>query len=193
VAKDRQTQPSARERILDAAGVLFSREGFHAVGIDTITAESGVAKMTLYRHFPSKDALIAAYLNRVDDNFWRWLDGLVADIDRPLDKITAVFEGVSALASSPEFLGCSFQMAALEFPGQEHQAHQLARAHKETFRERMLEWAGQAGLREPEALANALLILMDGAWVAARVYGPQNPSRDVADAAKALLDAHQRP
>jgi len=115
VAKDRQTQPSARERILDAAGVLFSREGFHAVGIDTITAESGVAKMTLYRHFPSKDALIAAYLNRVDDNFWRWLDGLVADIDRPLDKITAVFEGVSALASSPEFLGCSFQMAALEF------------------------------------------------------------------------------
>lgn len=189
---DRRVPSSARERILETAGLLFNREGFHAVGIDTIVAKSGVAKMTLYRHFPSKDALVAAYLQRVDDHFWHWIEGLAAEFDQPQEKILAVFGGIEARATSSDFLGCSFQMAALEFPVPDHQAHQIVRAHKEAFRERMREWAGQANLRNPEALANVLLILMEGAWAAARIYGPHNPARSVAEAAQALVEAHAR-
>lgn len=189
---DRRVKRSARERILETAELLFNREGFLAVGVDTIVAQSGVAKMTLYRHFPSKDALVAAYLQRVDDRFWHWIEGLAAEFDQPREKILAVFRGIEARATSADFLGCSFQMAALEFPVPDHQAHQIVRAHKEAFRERMRELAGQAELRNPEALANVLLILMEGAWAAARIYGPHNPARSVAEAAQILVEAHAR-
>ena len=74
---------SARDRILDTVSQLFYRDGYHAVGIDTIVERSGVAKMTLYRHFPSKDDLIAAYLERANAEFWDWLDGEITGVDDP--------------------------------------------------------------------------------------------------------------
>lgn len=186
-----ETQPRpARERILDTAGLLFYRDGFQAVGIDTIIAESGVAKMTLYRHFPSKDDLIAAYLERANQQFWAWLDGATADIEDPRAKLVAMFDAVTKVATSPQCLGCSFQGAALEFPAREHPAHRVALAHKEMVRGRVRALAEQAGLRDPAALANELLMLMDGAWIASRMYGPQNPAVDLGRAVRTLVDAH---
>ncbi|MGE5676405.1 MAG: TetR/AcrR family transcriptional regulator [Mycobacterium leprae] len=189
--KSAETQPRpARERILDTAGLLFYRDGFQAVGVDTIIAESGVAKMTLYRHFPSKDDLIAAYLERANQQFWSWLDSATADVKDPRAKLIAMFDSVTKVATSPQCLGCSFQGAALEFPVREHPAHRIALAHKETVRERMRTLAQEAGLRDPEALANQLLMLMDGAWIAARMYGPHNPAVDLGLAVRTLVDAH---
>lgn len=182
---------SARERILDTAGILFYRDGFHAVGIDTIIAESGVAKMTLYRHFPSKDDLIVAYLNRGNDLFWDWIDQTTAGVQGPQEKIVAIFEAIGKQATSPQCLGCSFQGAALEFPLQEHPAHQVALAHKEIFRERLRLLADQAGLKAPGELANQLLMLMEGAWIVSRMYGPNNPAVDLVPAVKALVDSQK--
>ncbi|GAB4215568.1 MAG: TetR family transcriptional regulator [Roseiflexaceae bacterium] len=184
------TPQPPRERILATAADLFYRQGLHAVGIDQIVAESGVAKMTLYRHFPSKDALIAAYLERANASFWRWLDGEVGAVAEPRAQLLAIFEAVARLTTAPQCLGCAFQGTAAEFPALDHPGHQVALAHKRAVLDRLRTLAEQAGLRDPEALAGHLLLLMDGAWVATRMFGPDNPARHVARAAAALIEAH---
>ncbi|MGC2241418.1 MAG: TetR/AcrR family transcriptional regulator [Acidimicrobiia bacterium] len=184
------TEPSVRERILETAQRLFYRDGFRAVGIDTIIAEAGVAKMSLYRHFPSKDDLIVAYLEESNRQYWEWLDGAVADITDPLDKLVGMFGAIEKLATSPECLGCTFQGTAAEFPDQDHPGHQVALAHKKRVRDRFAQLAREAGLRDPHELGNQLLLLMDGAWVAARMYGPANPATGVTDAVRTLIRAH---
>jgi AcrR family transcriptional regulator len=178
-----EPRPAARERILEAATRLFLRDGFRAVGVDTIIAEAGVAKMTLYAHFPSKDDLIVAYLERANRQFWAWLDGAGAAVDDPGRKLLATFDAVGKLANSPQCLGCTFQGIAAEFPDPEHPGHRVALAHKQAVRARLRALAEQAGLREPDVLADQLLLLMDGAWVAARMFGPDNPSSQAAAAA----------
>ena len=180
-----------RQRILETAQRLFRRDGFRAVGIDTIIAGAGVAKMSLYRHFPSKDDLIVAYLEQSNRQFWEWLDGAVAHLDDPEEKLVAMFEAIEKLATSPECLGCTFQGTAAEFPDRDHPGHQVALAHKRMVQDRFAELAGQAGLRDPEKLADQLLLLMDGAWVAARVYGPDNPAHGLSTASRTLIDAHR--
>jgi len=96
-----EPRPAARERILEAASRLFLRDGFRAVGVDTIVAEAGIAKMTLYTHFPSKDDLIVAYLERANGQFWEWLDGASAGVDDPRARLVAMFDAVGKLANSP--------------------------------------------------------------------------------------------
>jgi len=185
------TQPSVRERILETAQRLFYRDGFRAVGIDTIIAEAGVAKMSLYRHFPSKDDLIVAYLEDSNRQYWEWLDGAVAHLEDPLDKLFGMLEATEKLATSPECLGCTFQGTAAEFPDRDHPGHQVALAHKKRVQNRVATLAREAGLRAPDKLADQLSLLMDGAWVAARMYGPNNPSAGLSAAARTLIDAHR--
>jgi len=182
---------SPRERLLETAGRLFYERGFLAVGVDEIVAESGVAKMTLYRHFPSKDDLVVAYLRQSEDRFCEWYERALATERDPRDKIMAVFTALGALAQSHQCLGCTFQVSASEYPDPKHPAHQVAVGHKREVRRQFAALARQARLRDPDALADQLLMLMDGAWVAARMFGRQNPAKHVAAAAAALLDAHR--
>jgi AcrR family transcriptional regulator len=184
---------SARDRLLDTASELFYRDGYHAVGIDTIVERSGVAKMTLYRHFPSKDDLIAAYLERANAEFWDWLDQEIARVDDPKAKLVTAFEATAKLATSARCLGCTFQAAASEFPEPDHKGHQVAIDHKRLVLERLARLARNAGLRDPDGLAAQLLLLMDGAWVAARMFGPANHAVTVVEAARAVIEAHVAP
>lgn len=187
---DTRQQP-VRERILETAQRLFYRDGFRAVGIDTIIAEAGIAKMSLYRHFPSKDDLIVAYLEESNRQFWAWLDAATADAHDPVDRLVAMFKAIETLSTSPECFGCTFQGTAAEFPDRDHPGHQVALAHKQAVRDRFAELAGQAGLHDPDDLGSQLLLLMDGAWVAARMFGPRNPAAGLTAAARALIDAHR--
>ena len=187
-----EPRPAARERILEAASRLFLRDGFRAVEVDTIVAEAGIAKMTLYTHFPSKDDLIVAYLERANGQFWEWLDGASAGVDDPRARLVAMFDAVGKLANSPGCLGCTFQGTAAEFPDPQHPGHRVALAHKQAVRARLRTLTEHAGLRAPEDLADQLLLLMDGAWVAARMFGPDNPGAQVAAAARALIEGHDR-
>ena len=180
---------AARERILETAERLFYRDGYHAVGVDTIVAESGVAKMTLYRHFPSKDHLIAAYLERTNEQLLTWVEKLIAPHEDPRAALEAVFDGVARLASSPECLGCAFVGAAGEFPEPDHPGHRVAAEHKRAVVDRLRELAERAGARDPNGLAEELLLIMDGAWSAARVFGPGSHGRRAAAAAKAVISA----
>ncbi len=180
---------AARERILATAERLFYRDGYHAVGVDTIAAESGVAKMTLYRHFPSKDDLIAAYLQRTNEQLLAWVEGLITPHRNPRAALEAVFEGVATLASSPECLGCAFVGAAGEFPEPDHPGHRAAVEHKRAVVGRLSQLAAQVEARDPNALAEELLLIMDGAWSAARVFGPGSHGRRAAEAARALISS----
>ncbi len=188
---EKRTRGSARDKILETAGSLFYRHGFRAVGVDTVVAASGVAKMTLYKHFPSKDALVVAYLERSNEAFWGWWDAVTEPFGGdPRRQLGAVFEGVAVLASSPQCLGCTFTVAAGEFPDPEHSGHRVAREHKQQVLGRLEELAKAAGLREPRVVAEQLLLLMDGAWTAARVFGPGNHANRAGEAAKLVIAAY---
>lgn len=182
------------EHILDVAGALFYERGFAATGVDLVVRESGVAKMTLYRHFPSKDDLIAAWLERVDARFWDSFETWAGpETQPPRDRLLAVFGGLERLVGSARCLGCPFLLAASEFPEPGTRAHEVARGHKTRLRARLRAMAAQAGAPDAETLGDQLLLLMDGAFMSARLFGADDPpGRHVAAAAEALVDAPPR-
>jgi AcrR family transcriptional regulator len=183
-------QATTRQRILDIAGDLFFRKGYRAVGVDTIVHEAGIAKMTLYRYFPSKDDLIVAYLEQVNQLFWDWFDAAIEPFEgEPGQQLVAVFAALEELVKSPQCYGCAFLVAASEFPELDSPGHQVALAHKQMVRDRLRELAGQAGARKPAVLADQLALLMDGAFAAVRVFGAGNPGAGVVDAATTLIEA----
>jgi AcrR family transcriptional regulator len=184
---------SGRESILAAADALFYERGFHAVGVDLIVARAGVAKTTMYRHFPSKDDLIVAYLDRADERFWVWFDASLDPHAKPEHRLAGLFDALANLAVSPTCLGCAFQATAAEFPEPSRAGHATALAHKEAVRARLRQLASDAGAADPASLGDALLMLMDGAFAAARMYGPDNPAAGVGSAARSLIDASLSP
>lgn len=182
---------NAREHILQTASQLFYQHGIRAVGVDTIIAESGVAKMTLYRHFPSKDDLMVAFLQRTHEIMMDWMKEQESPFEgRPEEMLEAIFEGAQKLTGNVHCLGCAFLNAASEFHEPGHPAHQQAIHHKEVLLEHFQKRATEAGLHRPEVLAANLLLLLDGAWAAARMFGPENHASHVAEAARILIAAH---
>jgi AcrR family transcriptional regulator len=180
---------SARQRILNTAADLFFREGYRAVGIDTIIERSGVAKMTLYRHFPSKNELINAYLQKTNEEFWTWVEQAIGEHpDAPREQLVAIFETLASMMADPAYCGCAFQHAAIEFPHLEHPAHQAAIQQRQGVRDRLRDLAEQAGARQPELLADQLLLLMDGMLMYAQMRGPGDLISPVVQAAIALID-----
>jgi AcrR family transcriptional regulator len=182
----------ARERILDAASRLFYQSGFHAVGVDTIVAESGITKMTMYKHFPSKDHLITAYLERYERNFWSWFEREIKGIDDPAKQLIAFFEAIGRFVATPQCLGCTFQSVVVEFPSPDHMANQAALAYKQRVIERFKRLAEQADLNHPLELAHQLLLLMDGSWTSSRLHGLNSPAAEVAKAAATLINSYQK-
>ena len=176
------------------AGALYYQQGCRAVGVDTIVREAGVAKMTLYRYFPSKDGLIVAYLESANRSSWEWFEAAVAARQGdPRGQVLAVFEALEKLVRTPACHGCLFIVAASEFPEAETPGHRVALAHKLSVRARFREMARQAGASHPTLLADRLLLLMDGAFSAVRMFGLDNPGRRVGGAAAAaLLDGDLR-
>ena len=182
---------SPKEKLFETAARLFYQHGYRATGVDTIAAESGVGKMTLYRHYPSKDDLIVAFLKQSDADFWSYFEQATQAAPTPRGKLLAFFEALQGYVTSPACYGCPFINVASEYPAVDHPGHQVALAHKQAVRARFNHLAEEAGAPQTQALANALLLLMDGAYMAARMYGPSldNPAASVAEAAQQLIDA----
>lgn len=184
----KRTLPSTRERLLETAARLFFQHDYRAIGVDTLVAESGVGKMTLYRHFPSKDDLIVAYLQDSNEKFWAWFDEAITHADEPAGRLVAFFLALEKLAMTPTCFGCPFLNAAVDFPEREHPAHVVALEHKQAVRARFGEMAEAAGARNPAFLADQLFLLMDGAFMAVRMYGADSPALHVAEAAQTLIE-----
>ena len=178
-----------QDRVVHTASRLFYQNGYRAIGVDTIAAESGIGKMTLYRHYPSKDDLIAAYLNNSDDIFWSSFEEITKDAATPREKLLAFFEALQEYVTTPACHGCPFLNVATEYPETEYVGHQVALNHKQSVRGQFLKLAKEAEARNPAVLADQLFLLMDGAYMASRMFGPQNPAVNLVSAAKTLIDA----
>ena len=186
----RSPQKSARERIMETADDLFYREGIHAVGIDTIIEKSGVAKMSLYRNFASKDDLVAAYLEARSQRYWQWWEEVMAqNANEPRRQLRDLFEAIAVRTRRPEFRGCPFLKAAAEFPEEGSRARVVALAHKKELRKRLLKLCRTIGAHQPDVLSNQLLMLIEGAYSTAGILGKRDAVKAAAKAAEALIDA----
>src|SRR5215472_6033995 len=175
-----QAKTDMKERILQTADRLFYLQGIRAIGVDTIAAEIGISKRTLYNHFPSKDALIAAYLDR------RFVQARPSD-KSPLEQILATFDSLERRFAAKDFRGCPFVNAVAELGPKDRAVKKIAIAFKESrrlwFRARLEE----IGLKEADALATQLQLLVDGAIALDLVRDDPAMARAAKEAAKALL------
>lgn len=177
-----------RDHLVDTALNLFSRYGFHATGIDRILSESGVAKMTLYKHFKSKDELILAALRRRDELHRNWFIGEVEKLtSSPHERLIALFTALGTWFESEEFTGCCFINAIAEYSDKDDPIHAAAAEHKRLIRAYILELAEAAEAKEPDALTDSLMLLMEGAIVSAQITGEAAPARQARAAAEVLV------
>jgi AcrR family transcriptional regulator len=163
------TSAAARERIVSTAYTLFCRHGIRAVGVDTIIERSGVAKMTLYRHFKSKDDLVLAVLDRREERWTKqWLQAEVARrATEPADQLLAIFDVFDGWFRKRTFEGCLFINALIEIDDRSHVVHRECRRQLARIRDFVAELAADAGVAAPEAFARQWHILMKGSIVSA--------------------------
>ena len=178
----------ARQRILDTASEMFYRDGVRAVGIDAIIARSGVAKMSLYRNFPSKDALVTAWLEDRNAFFWRrWDQAETSRARDPRGQLEAVLDMVAATASHPRWRGCPFLNTGTEFREPDHPARGVILAHKRAVRERLHRLATAASANR-EDLCSPLGYGSSGLCLAVRLlYRKPIPTAFIGSAVKTSL------
>lgn len=179
---------SARARILAAATELFCREGYATVGVDTVALRSGAAKSTLYKHFASKDQLIAAVLE-AEGAAWRaWFFARLGQVEGgPRSRLLAVFDVLEDWFSDPNYYGCPFLNAISEAACADDRPRELARGHKAPLDTWLRSQALELG-RDPDALAQAMVVLIDGAITAAHAARNPGVARSARDVARAYLD-----
>jgi AcrR family transcriptional regulator len=178
----------ARRRILDAASELFYQHGIRATGINTIIAHSGVAKATFFRHFPTKNDLVVAWLRQPAS---RWFDRIRGELDAgpdaPASKLLAFFDLLGDWFEQDEFRGCAFQNAAAETPAATHPVRQATQDYADEIRRYLELTADDAGLADAAAVAEQLHLLAQGAIATAVVTRSARPARLARAAAERIL------
>ena len=178
----------ARDRLLDAATRLFYQHGIHSVGIDRIIAEAGIAKMTFYNHFPSKDDLIAEVIRRKDAE---WRESLQSYVDEnatePADKILALFDYLEGWFMDDSFRGCQFLNASVDLADRNHPGFQAVLVQQQYRRRYVLDLLVDAGIDNAESITEQLIILMAGAIMNAYVQNSSEPARTAKKAAQLLI------
>lgn len=174
----KRRERSAREKLLDAAGRLFYTRGINAVGIDEIIAKAGVAKMSLYNNFASKDDLVCEYLRLQGAALDRVFAGAIGKGATARERLLGAFDALERVIGGERFHGCPFIKANAELSGlrPRHPGVRVCEEYKAGFRARLRELAAEAGARDAGALAEQLALLADGAlcgpvWGAAAARG----------------------
>jgi AcrR family transcriptional regulator len=177
---------SPRDRLLHQAFVLFYEKGIRAVGVDLVIAQSGVAKATFYRHFPSKTTLVVAYLDRRHEAFLAWLErSVLTRTADPTERLLAVFDALADLFVDPEFRGCCVLNAVAEVGRGTPEVLEHASACKASLRAFVERLARDAGIGPTAELSEQFSIVIDGAFVAAQ----RDPGRAPALAARRVASA----
>ncbi|MBI2516494.1 MAG: TetR/AcrR family transcriptional regulator [Opitutae bacterium] len=191
-------EPSApasakREHLLDTAWELFCQSGYRAVGIDTLLAKAGVAKMTLYNHFGSKEDLIAAAMEKKGEEILAGFDATIAAAGKsPTKRLSAVFDWLEGWFSSADFAGCAFVKAIGEYRLDSDKPRRAATAFKQALQQRIEALCGEAELRNAPALARQFMLLIDGATVHADLHRRSAYAQDARAAARALIESASR-
>jgi len=182
---------SPRDRLIDTAAELFYQRGLPNVGINEVTDRAGVARMTLYNNFDSKEALALAAFERQSEARQALYEKRLERARTPADAVKAMFDVSEQLAAEDRFCGCAFTNVAIQAPHPEGPIHALVRAHKSWIRTKFRGIAERAGHKKPDMVAQQLLALMDGASVEAFIQGSVEPVRACRQAALLLLSAPQ--
>jgi AcrR family transcriptional regulator len=193
VSETTDAPSTARERVLAVAYELFSRRGIRAVGVDTIIERAGVAKMTFYRHFPSKDDLVLAFLQRREE-LWtqQWLEEEVKRrASGPSERLLTIFDVFHDWFQRDDFEGCSFINVLLEIADQGHPARQATTVYLANIRLFLRELAEAVGVTDPDDFARKWHILMKGSIVAAG-EGDRNAARRAREIGRLVLANERR-
>jgi AcrR family transcriptional regulator len=189
-SRSRLNSRNVRDRLLDVAEELFYQRGVRAVGVDSIVKTSGVAKTSLYRHFATKDDLVAAVLERDDAAYWDQWDVIAArDPHDPRRELESHLDWIAQDIARPKYRGCPFLNVATEFPPSGHPGRVVAARHKRELRRRVAELVTEIGVSDPGSLTDQLVLLIDGAYVNGQLLGTQGPAHALAAAARASIAA----
>jgi AcrR family transcriptional regulator len=182
-----------RQRILAAARELFYRRGIHAVGVDAIAEAAGTNKMTLYRHFASKDVLVAACLSELTQEFdAAWSSIAATHVGDPKGQLMAWLHHICDFKEHEAERGCAFANAAVELPDKDHPARRVIREYKTAAREQLIRLCHDAKLTDPERLADQVFLICEGARVTAQSVGTEGLSARLAEMLEALVREHAR-
>jgi AcrR family transcriptional regulator len=186
------TKSRVRDRIFEKACDLFYRHGIHGVGVDAIAAEAGSNKMSFYRSFESKEALVTEYLHAQEREYWHWWDAAVARFpDEPRRQVEALFEAQMENALSQNCRGCALGNAAVEITDDEDDLTVLVREYKTQVRRRLHAMAQAMGARDAAGLGDALMLLLDGGYFTRLIFPlGSGPISSALPAVRALIDAH---
>src|SRR6516162_934405 len=177
-----------RDHLLAVAQRMFCESGFHAVSVDAILEEAGVARMTLYKNFGSKEDLIVATLKREDTMFRQWLASAIeARSSHPKDRILGLFHALRDRFASDGYYGCAFIRASIEYPAPAHPIHRAAQAHKEMIRSYLRGLAAEVEGADPVTLCEQVYLLFEGAITASQLHGEAWPAEYARQAAEKLL------
>lgn len=184
----------ARDKVFDTAADLFYRKGVRAVGVESIVQQAGVAKISLYRSFPSKDDLVVAYLENRNASFWaQWDQAFAKYQGDPRAQLHAIMTYLARRTSQPGYRGCPFINYCAEFPEAPNPGRKVAEANKREMRQRFVAIAEALKARDPEQLADGLLLLVEGAYAVSQTLGGAKcPSHAIVWAAEALVDAQAK-
>jgi AcrR family transcriptional regulator len=179
----------AGDRIFAVASDLFRNHGIRAVGVETIVKQAGVAKISLYRSFASKDDLVVAYLTNMNATYWANVDEHLARHDKDaVCQLRAYIAYIAESATTPGYRGCPFINYAAEFPDSSHPGHRVAQANRMEMRRRLLTWAKALNVAHPEKFADGLLLLIEGAYASSQtVGGPGGPAAALVWSVDALI------
>lgn len=184
-----QAQLSARDRILGTAFRLFYAHGPRGAGVDTVIAESGVAKATLYKHFPRKDDLVLAYLDEVDRTWFGQLRAAAREAGpEPADQLVGMFDALASATRREGFHGCAFINTAAE-SASGTPVHARTVEHKTVVRAWVADLARRAGATDPDLLARQLTVLLDGGLASGVLDADPETATAAREAARTLVTA----
>ncbi|WP_457949858.1 TetR/AcrR family transcriptional regulator [Pseudarthrobacter sp. alpha12b] len=183
----RRTGEENRRNILEVATRLFYTRGIRAVGMDTIIKDCGVGNATVYRQFPTKDALATAYVEGRADAWVGHMREAAGEHRDPRDKLIAVFEVVASDCAGDSYRGCPMLNTSTEFPEGQHPAHLAAVTHKQQVRDWFCSLAADAGAGDPARLAEELLIVLNGAYATASVLDGGTYGKRAVELARRLI------
>jgi AcrR family transcriptional regulator len=167
------TVSEARTRLLNTATRIFYAEGIHSVGIDRIVAEAQVTRATLYRHFPSKEDLVLAYLKQADQGIRGQVAAAVASSPSPTEQVRAVATSITDGIQSAGFRGCAFLNAAAEYSDPAHPIHQAVLAHRQWFLTTVTDLLAHTSDKPADAAGRHFIMLRDGAMAAGCLFDPK--------------------